>query len=123
MSTGSFRIDLVQQAFRQAARRLEKMAASARGSRPDQRRVNYLSALFDLQRVLQRPYGDLEEYLEAIGADERLYREGGGGGSFSSSVRASRGTSDAGDRDGGCAWQTVQKQRAGAGGLTILQVV
>eukprot|EP00198_Chlamydomonas_reinhardtii_P004174 XP_001693510.1 poly(a) polymerase [Chlamydomonas reinhardtii] len=67
VSNGTFRIDLVRGAFVQAARKLE---ALARGRRISDTSLNYLQALFDVNRVLKRQYDPYEpyedEYLKVI---------------------------------------------------------
>ncbi|KAG2500643.1 hypothetical protein HYH03_001410 [Edaphochlamys debaryana] len=68
VSNGTFRIDLVRGAFVQAARKLE---ALARGRRISDTSLNYLQALFDVNRILKRshpdPYEPYEdEYLKVI---------------------------------------------------------
>ncbi|KAG2438992.1 hypothetical protein HYH02_010783 [Chlamydomonas schloesseri] len=87
VSNGTFRIDLVRGAFVQAARKLE---ALARGRRISDTSLNYLQALFDVQRVLKRQYDPYEpyedEYLKVIrnSDDEDMPEEdmliGGGAG-------------------------------------------
>ncbi|GFR47440.1 hypothetical protein Agub_g9163 [Astrephomene gubernaculifera] len=61
VSTGTFRIDLVRGAFEQAARKLE---ALARGRRITDTSLNYLQALFDVNRVLKRSHPDPNEPYE-----------------------------------------------------------
>ncbi len=51
VSNGTFRIDAVRQSFYRAARQLE---ALARGRSIHETSINYLSALFDVQRTLKR---------------------------------------------------------------------
>ncbi|GLI65792.1 hypothetical protein VaNZ11_009411 [Volvox africanus] len=69
VSNGTYRIDLVKGAFQQAARRLEAMA---QGRRITDTSINYLQALFDVNRALKRSYPDPhepyeDEYLKVIG--------------------------------------------------------
>jgi hypothetical protein len=52
VASGSYRIIAVQMAFSKAARRLESLAQSNRGS--GNGRINYLEGLFDVARALDR---------------------------------------------------------------------
>jgi hypothetical protein len=52
VASGSYRIIAVQMAFSKAARRLESLAQSSRGS--SNGRINYLEGLFDVARALDR---------------------------------------------------------------------
>ncbi|WIA23026.1 hypothetical protein OEZ86_009941 [Tetradesmus obliquus] len=52
VASGSYRIIAVQMAFSKAARRLESLAQSSRGSSSG--RINYLEGLFDVARALDR---------------------------------------------------------------------
>ncbi|KXZ42112.1 hypothetical protein GPECTOR_202g374 [Gonium pectorale] len=79
VSNGSYRIDLVRGAFVQAARKLE---ALARGRRISDTSLNYLQALFDVNRVLKRSYPDPhepyeDEYLKVIGGRSMAEEEEG----------------------------------------------
>lgn len=49
VATGTYRVVAVQMAFSKAARRLEDLAQSRRGSK-----VNYLEGLFDVRKALDR---------------------------------------------------------------------
>lgn len=64
VSNGSYRIDLVREAFAKAARRLEGLA---RGRPLSDTSLNYLSALFDMDRITQRIYyNDSDDYFTIV---------------------------------------------------------
>lgn len=74
VSSGSFRIDLVREAFARAARNLE---ALAKGRKMNDTSINYLTALFDVRRIAQRVYSDSQDdYFTFVSRGPRSRRSG-----------------------------------------------
>ncbi|MEW5307286.1 MAG: hypothetical protein WDW36_009693 [Sanguina aurantia] len=71
VSNGTYRMDLLRDSFVRAARKLEEMA---RGRRPNDTSVDYLQALFDVNRLVRRSYRpEVDDgYIKTIPREEEL---------------------------------------------------
>lgn len=68
IASGSFRMDLIRQAFYRGARRLEALVKGRKSSLDS---INYLSALFDLGLAVRRVRGKDKQYYDYLGSRPR----------------------------------------------------